>query len=169
MNACVERLRCRWLVLGLVLALTGCGEQLQEYRSEEGGFRILLPGEPSVPDDVPPGSHKIRLMQRSGSYAVAWTDLAPAPEQSSEERLSRACDSALASLKATLLSRRSFLLAGQYPACDFIVELSERGNRLHGRMILVDNRLYHVMVSGERWWIQQPVTQRVLDSFAVLD
>jgi hypothetical protein len=163
----------RWLLCSLVVAsialLPGCGDGLQEYVSKEGRLRVLMPGTPEVDNDptLPSVIKKRTLLQRSGSYAVAWEDLAPDNKHSADQRLDRACDAAVKHLKGRTITRKEIELTGGYPGRELIVEWDNQQGIVHDRMYLVEDRLYHVMASGPKWWVESAISRKVLDSFAL--
>lgn len=161
-----------WLAGVLVpLALTGCGEPLVEHVSTEGRFRISLPGEPTVlsGEDLPPGVRKVTLEQRSGSYSVAREDLPNRDDRSTDDLLDMACNGALERLKARPISRKPISLAGKYPGRELYAEWPGGKGVILDRLYVAEGRLYHVIASGQRWWVESPTTRQVLDSFAIVD
>jgi hypothetical protein len=167
-------MRVRFLFV-LVLAsgfLSGCGEApLQEYTSEEGKFRLKLPGAPE-PDDsgaFPERVNKVRLLERSGKYEVAWEDLKNAKGLSDDKLLDDGCDLALKLVKGKLLRRKEITLAGKYPGRELIIGDPDGDYIVHDRMYLVGTRLYNVMASGPKWWVESSQSRKVLDSFEHLE
>jgi hypothetical protein len=168
----------RRVLLVLLAAFIGCplagcgGERLGEFRSNEGRFRILLPGKPSTQPDpqVPSMIRTVELKQRTGSYIVAWQDLdQKGTKTSPDERLDMACNKAAESLKGKTLSRKKIELDGKYPGRELIL-VGPDGKETHrDRLYLVEGRLYQVLVSGPSWWVESSTADRVLDSFHLLD
>jgi hypothetical protein len=159
------------VVLAFTALLPGCGPRLQEYVSEKGGFRVRMPGEPE-PDperDLPRGVKKVTLLQRSGSWSVAWEDLEATKGGSDDQRLNDACDGALKKLKAKEVRPREITLAGKYPGRELVAEWPDGKGITHDRMYLVGNRLYQVVASGPKWWVESSTSKKVLDSFALLE
>ncbi len=81
------------VVAGLLLTISGCGQGMVEYTSKEGKFRVRMPEMPAPIKDpeLPSSVKKVWLLQRSGSYSVAWEDL-PSSTDSADKRLDIACD-----------------------------------------------------------------------------
>jgi hypothetical protein len=150
----------------LLLALSGCGQRMVEYVSEEGKFRVLMPEspEPVKDPDLPRGVKKVWLLQRSGSYSVAWEDLPPS-DVSPDKRLDDACKAALKALKAKDQTWTEITLAGRYPGRELVSEAPGSKGIIHDRMYLVGNRLYQVVITGSKWWVESDTSKKVLDSF----
>jgi hypothetical protein len=158
------------LVAAIGILIAGCGgDRLTEFRSEEGRFRILLPGTPSE-ETLTRGIKTIRLQQRSGSFVVAWEDLKRTDQKMSpDERLDMACNAAVEQIRGKALSRRKTTLADRYPGRDLVAQGPD-GNLIHrDRMYLVDGRLYQVLASGSKWWVESATVERVLDSFELIE
>jgi hypothetical protein len=165
---------CLVLVAASVgLSLLGCsGDRLEEFRSEEGRFRILLPGTPTLEQtpDLPSGVKSFRLEQQSGEYVVAWEKIdLRGTARTAQDRLDGACDRAIEMLKGKELSRKEISLDGKYPGRELLVEGPRDRRVVRDRMYLVDSRLYHVMVSGPRWWVESRPAKKVLDSFQLIE
>lgn len=156
------------LVVAFMSLMPGCSDPLTEYVSEEGRFRIRLPGSPveAKPGELPKGKHKVSLEQRSGTYTVSWEDLPGKEGLSAEDRLEAACEGAIASLKAKALTRKKVTLAGDIPGREMIAEWA--GGVVHLRLYLLGQRLYTVMAVGEKWWVEQRTSRQVLASFEPL-
>ena len=159
---------CRTALLALALGVAGCGPRLVEHVSEDGRFGVLLPGEPRGEEDeeLPKGQHKVAFVERSGNYTVAWRDL-PGQKEPPDEVLDTACDKALEALRAEPVSRKEITLKGRYPGRDLAAAWS-RGF-FHARFYLVRRRLYHVVVSGEKWWVESARSRKVLESFRLIE
>src|SRR5262245_56373453 len=153
--------------LALLLTLAaGCGSDWPEYAPEGGRYKVRMPGTPSEDKDpdLPEGVHKVSLSQRSGNYAVAYQDLPEGGGLSVEERLDRACDGALRSLKATEVSRKAIQLQGEHPGRELVAEYAGGTRRVRGRLFLVGRRLYQVLATGQKWWVESGAVTRFLDS-----
>lgn len=160
----------RRALLLLVVLLGGCADRMEEYVSEKGKFRVLFPETPSTArdPDLPRGVQKVSLVQRSGSYAVAWEDLERAGE-SEETILTRACEGASKRLKGKTISQTTIELQGKYPGRELILEWPEGNGVTHDRIYLVGDRIYSVVVSGAKWWVGTTKAKRFLESFEVLE
>jgi hypothetical protein len=150
----------------LVLAAVGCGQEAREYTSAEGGFSVRLPGTPRTVSDPeqPEGLHQVRLAVRSGTYTVAWQDLGADAAKDSDERLDRACNGALRALGARQVSRKAIRL-GEHPGREVLATLGEDERRVRARLYLVEGRLYLVLVTGARGFVDSGEADRFLESF----
>jgi hypothetical protein len=166
----LRRLVTQAVALGLVLVQSGCGDGLQEHVSTEGGFRIRAPGpaEKAPGSNAPEAIHKVTFLQQSGSIEVAWQDL-PESKETPDERLDHACDGAVEKLEGKKLLRKPITLAGRYPGRELIAEWPDGSGIVQDRLFLVDRRLYQVVASGAKWWVESPSTRRSLESFALLE
>lgn len=164
--------RSTWLVLlSACLLAAGCGDGLTEYRDDAGAFRIRLPGAPSTkPDpDLPSSVKAVRFTERGGSYAVAWQDIdLKKAERTTEQRLDDACDSAAGRLRGKEVSRRPIQL-GELPGRELVLQTRSGKTVIHTRMYLAGERLYSVVVQGEKWWVERDASRMVLDSFRILE
>jgi hypothetical protein len=146
--------------------LSGCGEKLTEYHDEEGRFRILLPGTPTPVErkKLQAGQKAVVLEQRSGNWKVVWEDLALPRPLDPEQCLDMACTAAVEKLQGKAVSRKT-IHVGDYPGRDLIAEDSTGKVIVRDRMYLVGRRLYHVIATGPKWWVERGITDQVLDSF----
>jgi hypothetical protein len=168
-----RRLRLVLIAAAVGWLASGCGgERLTEFRSKAGRFRILLPGTPSTTSDpeLPEVVRSIRLDQPSGSYVVAWEDVDMSDRTlSADRRLDLACDKAVEKLKGKALARKEITLAGEHPGRELVAATADGSKFIRDRMYLVEGRLYQVVASGPKWWVQSRTAERVFDSFELLD
>jgi hypothetical protein len=145
----------------------GGGSALQEHVSKEGRYRILLPGQPQEEEDG--DVKKVSFTARSGSYAVAYQDLEKEEGKSAEEQLEAACARVEQTLKGRAVRRRKVTLAGRYPGYEVSARWQDGEWLVRHRLYLVEGRLYQVIASGQKWWVESGETDRVFRSFAVLE
>jgi hypothetical protein len=137
-----------------------------------GRFRIRLPG---IPSPVPARGegvlvHGVRLSQQSGNYTVTWEDIDRGKTgKNDDELLDLACTAAVSRLKGKELSRKKIGLDSRHPGRDLVAEWSDGKGVVQDRMYLVDGRLYHIVASGPRWWVESGTTRKVLESFALVE
>jgi hypothetical protein len=177
MGASASSSRRVWLMLiaaSIGWCITGCrGDGLEEFNSEEGRFRIRMPGTPSRKKDprLPKAVQMVRLEDRSGSYEVAWEDLT-GDGPSRDERLDQLCEErvkATEKLEGKVLYRKKITVADGHPARELLLQESNKRVVVRDRMVLVDSRLYQIVVTGPRWWVESATATKVLDSFRVVE
>jgi hypothetical protein len=125
--------------------------QWKEFVSNEGGFKIKMPGVPSEvsqPVDNKPGSavaHFYQLVTKTAEYVVGYTTVGRDLEtfQPSKLTLDSIRDSSLAKENGKLLSEQDISAAG-HPGRAMVMEVSDGVFR--DRYFLVGNRLYTVTV-----------------------
>ncbi len=160
------------LVLGLAAA-PGRAEDLAEFHSDAGRFKVLMPGKPPVTELKTPAGimHVVQVETKTGAYLAGWIDLpldAADTAEKAQARLDRARDGMIASIKGKLLREKKITLEDKHPGRDLLADVSapDQG-RLRGRLFLVENRLYQVIVVGTRGFTESEEADRVLDSFAL--
>ena len=72
-------------------------------------------------------------------------------------------------LKAKEISRKAITLMGRYPGRELVAEWPNGNGIVQDRLYLVDHRLYQVVASGPKWWVESATTRQVLDSFRLLE
>jgi hypothetical protein len=165
----------RRLLPALALLLVGCGPSFNEYTSTEGRFTVRVPGTPQVTRKEIPGAtvFMATVEQPSGRYVVGWMDIQPKPDEGEAPvwvSLGNARDSAVRSVGGTLLFDHKITLGGKkYPGFDLLIELPGKEDRTRDRMYLVNGRLYQVIASGRKWWVESSDTQKFLDSFRLVE
>jgi hypothetical protein len=158
----------------LVLALasgSGRAEELTEFASKEGGFKVLLPGKPEDREvRTPRGTmHVVHLPSQAGEYLAGWIDLpleAADAAEKIEARLDRARDGILERLKGKLVRERKIALDDKHPGRDLRAEITKpQEGQIRARLYLVDRRLYQVIVVGTKAWTESKEADMVLESF----
>ena len=160
-------------------------EQWKEFVSNEGGFKVRMPGVPSEvfqPVESKPGTtvgHFYSLITKTAEYAVGYATFARDLEtfQPSKLTLDGIRDRTLAKESGKLLSELDITAAG-HPGRALVLEVSD--GIFRDRYFLVGNRLYTVTVftlkvkarsdadtEGIRK-AQESVANRFLDSFNLL-
>jgi hypothetical protein len=154
-------------LLGACPLLAGCGDPMAEYASAEGGFRLRLPAghTPEPPVKLARGMHKVSLVLQSGTFEIAWQDRAAGDDLTPDQRLDRACDGAVRALKGKELARKEITLGGAHPGRELLAEWPDHQGVVRDRLYLVGRRLYQVVASGPRWWVDARQAREVLDSF----
>jgi hypothetical protein len=160
--------------LGLLLA-AGCGPSFTEYTSAEGRFSVRVPATPHVTRQEIPGATVFlaTVEQPAGRYVVGWMDIKTEPGEAVASEwvsLGNARDSAVRSVHGSLLSDNKVALGDRkYPGLDLLIELPGKESLTRERMYLVNGRLYQVMVTGRKWWVESADTPKFLDSFRLVE
>jgi hypothetical protein len=144
-----------------------------EYRSDEGGFTLLLPGEPEVNTqltDTDAGSVELTMaLTEMSNYAagVSFNDIPAGAQADPDTLLQGGRDGAAANLNGAVISDKPIELNG-YPGLEFVVETP---NNLHyvARIFIVNDRLYQVLFLAARDDIAQFDVQAFFDSFKLLN
>jgi hypothetical protein len=167
------------LVVGALLAGCGGGEAAwAEFKSEEGGFSILMPGKPTEETQTQATElgnidvYSYTYEEEDVAYMVGY-NLLPAAmleASSSGPMLDGACDGQVSGVSGTEVSRQEIAL-GAYPGRDLEirVENADGITTLHTRIYLVENKLYQILVVGREGQSTSPDTIKYLDSFKLLE
>jgi hypothetical protein len=161
----------------LLLALVGAGgcsrEQAyswERYTSAEGRFRVLLPGTPVVKtlkEEGAAGSfnqHAVVVPLKQGDFQAAYTDLPSRPLLDF---------STVIQIQATnvqhgkVVEEREFTVAG-HKGRSYEIEIDKPHQFLIGRLLLVDGRLYHLMVTGPALRASSPEVKKFFESFQLM-
>src|SRR5262245_13554450 len=141
MDAVTCRLRLSWalIVLTSIVLVPGCRDGLEDYVSEEGKFRVRMPGVPSLalPDELPKGKFKVSLEQRAGNYTVAWEDLPVKEGVSADDHLEAACKGGVERLQGKALTQKPIALGKGHPGREMLVEWPTGMGIVRLRMYLV--------------------------------
>lgn len=161
-------------------------EQWKEFLSNDGGFKVSMPGIPtetSQPVDTKPGAplaHFHALTTKTAEYTVGFTTFARDLEsmQSSRVTLAGIRDRILVKESGKLLSETDVSLEG-HPGRALVIEVND--GMFRDRYYLVRNRLYTISVftptvkgvsPGDAVGIrkaQETIAERFLDSFKLLN
>jgi hypothetical protein len=162
------------LVLLVALAAAGCGGdglEWKEVTSQEGGFKVLMPpGATKLHAEEEPPVGKITLTdltvkQKGVGYFVGWADLPPKPPFDPADfvkGVAKRYDN------AEVKSSKEVTIQDN-PGREFELE-SPKGRKIVGRLYVVKNRLYELIVIGEG--SQAPPSEearKFFDSFRLLD
>ena len=159
--------------LGLLL-VGGCGPSFSEYTSAEGRYTVRVPAAPRLSKkETAAGDTSLAIVEQpNGRYVVAYLDLKAGPgegDAKAQQRLEGARDAAARSVGGAVLADRAITLAGKYPGRDVTIELPGKEDLARDRMYLVNGRLYQVMATGRKWWVESSDTQKFLDSFRLTE
>ena len=172
----------RMLLLLAVIAVlvAGCGgTEWRELKFSDGGFRILMQGDPRVEKrelDTPVGkiaAHWYAHEAKDVAFGVGYSDY---PAQflrgaSQSQLFTIVREGWMKRINGTLQgAERAIRLEGKYPGTEFTAagKLDGRDAYLRGRFYLVDNRLYQVVVFGNRTAMVQSDIDHFLESFMLV-
>jgi hypothetical protein len=169
-----------------VVALFAAGLLLSCGRSEwrpmevsEGGFRILMRGQPNVTKqdlDTPAGrmtAHLYSSDRPASYYAVGYSDypLALVVGQDAGKVFEGVRDTWVRRIAGRrVMPDGKLTLAGKYPGLEFTAEGDSKGTEafVQARIFLVDQRLYQVIAMGRKNAVAQGEINRFLNSFELV-
>ena len=129
----------------------GCGGGLEwkEVSSTDGRFKILMPAEPAkgtAPEEPPFGPITLTtytLQYKGDGFFVGWADLPPKPPFDTEDLLK-----GIAKRYEAEVKNSKPLTFQDNPGREFDLETA-KGRKIVGRLYVVKNRLYELIVIGE--------------------
>ena len=144
--------RVAGVVFLVALLPAGCGGSLEwkEVSSADGRFKVLMPAEPakgSVAEEPPVGPLTLTTYtapHKGDSFFLGWADLPPKPPFDTEDLLkgiARRYDN------ANVSNSRAITFEDD-PGREFDLE-TPKGRKIVGRLYVVKNRLYELLVLGE--------------------
>ena len=143
-----------------------------EYRSDEGGYTVLLPAEPEVNTqlaDTAAGTVKLTMaLTEMDNYAagVSFNEIPQEAAADPETLLAGGRDGAAENLKGTVVSDKPIKL-GNYPGTEFVVETPDDLVYM-ARVYVVNDRLYQVLFLAPKDRIDQFDVQGFFDSFTLV-
>jgi hypothetical protein len=157
------------------LARAGAGEMdaLKEFKSEDGRFKVLLPGKPETKTQKLPSGPPMKLYVARGGAGVFMVATAEVPEAAKETddkiqaRLDAGRDQGLQDSKGNLLKETRIKLANKYPGREVLIELPGGKEVLRTRFYLVDGRIYQVAVVGTADFVNSAASNKFLDSLNI--
>jgi hypothetical protein len=144
-----------------------------EYRSDDGGFTVLLPAKPEVNTqlaDTAAGTVKLTMALTEMDNFAAGVSFNEIPQEASadpESLLAGGRDGAAKNLKGTVVSDKPIKL-GNYPGIEFVVETPD-GLIYTARVYMVADRLYQVLFLAPKDQIDQFDVPAFFDSFTLLE
>jgi hypothetical protein len=171
------------LILGFIVTVLGAcspsGSEWQPLTVHEGGFSILMRGQPQYQRqvlDTPAGKMEAHLYSSDrpdAYYAVGYSDypLALVVGGSAEELFAGVRDTWVRRLEGRLTAADDRITKGKYPGYAFSARGKANGADalLDARLYLVDQRLYQIVAIGRKHEVSQGVVNRYLDSFALVE
>lgn len=177
-SSSVRSSRAAFTVL-ILLALASCAQsEWQELTINEGGFSVLMRGQANYarqPMDTPAGrmvGHLYSSDRPDGYFAVGYSDypIAHVIGSPPQEVLTGVRDTWVKRVDGKLTMTGSIEIGGKYPGVEFVAEGKVKGadTFLHGRLYLVDQRLYQVIALARKGEMPQGVVNRFLRSFKLI-
>ena len=167
------------LTLAALLVVAACGDtSWREVASPDGGFRIRMHGDPRVEQrnvETPVGritGHLYTLEQKDSVFGVGFADYPRQILQASppERMLTGVRESWLKRIEGRLDGdAKEIRLDGKWLGTEFAArgKLEGRDAWMRGRIYLVDNRLYQLIVFGNKETIPVSDINRFMGSFKV--
>lgn len=168
------------LVVALSLLSLSCGQsEWRPMEVSEGGFRVLMRGQPNVTKqalDSPAGKMTAYLYSSdrpASYYAVGYTDypLALVVGKDPDKVFEGVRDTWVRRIGGRRVGADSkLMLAGGYPGLEFTAEGDSKGTEafMQARIFLVDQRLYQVIAMGRKNAVPQGEINRYLNSFTLV-
>jgi hypothetical protein len=169
-----------FLLLAFCLSACNRAPQPREFKSEAGRFSVMTPT--PLEEMVQPleiQGEKIDLHIFSGQlgdsgYFVSYWDYSPEPIHPDrlEKMLDASRDGSVANVSGRLIREGKLTLMGN-PGRELVIETgSQTGpetRRLQGRVFIVGNRMYQIMVVAPKDQKSRPETEAFLQSLKLLD
>lgn len=168
-----------WISLALLLLAAACGDSSwREVASPDGGFRVRMHGDPRVEQrnvETPVGritGHLYTLEEKDSVFGVGFADYPlPILQASPPERMFAGVrDSWVKRIDGRLDGNATDIrLDGKWMGMEFAARgtLEGRNAWMRGRLYLVDNRLYQLIVFGNKETIPVSDINRFMGSFKV--
>jgi hypothetical protein len=162
----------------LALCLVGCSAKPQEFKSETGRFSIMTPvalQEETQPLETEAGKimlHLFAAQEGFTGYFVSYCDYPPdfIKKKEPEKMLEDARDGAVSNDQGKLVSDTKISLAG-HPGREVVIDArGPHGPKglIRGRLFMVGNRLYQIMVVAPQGRGDDQATKGFLQSFKLL-
>ncbi|MDD5291787.1 MAG: hypothetical protein PHY46_01200 [Candidatus Omnitrophica bacterium] len=162
----------------VVILISGCNIMgWKQYASVEGGFSVQLPGEPEgqkIILDTQVGRTYLNMytLNRKDDnfiYAVGYVDY---PDElfnlkSVDQILNDGRDGAARNVQGVLTKESNISIEG-YPGREFTIEVGNGEAVVKGKLFLVGQRVYQLMVTTDKKWSDSYNIKRFLDSFQLI-
>ena len=173
-----RRVAAGFVLLALVAAVpataTARPAQWKEFRSAEGGFTILLPGDPSfdkkamTTDFGSIDMHMYTVTTDNMYCSVAFYDVPAGVKKPVDQLLDDTCTGFVKGANLSEKAERRAIMLGAHHGRELIGESPDGAFLLMARYYLVDKRIYLVMVGTAIAEASSPEVGRYLDSFKLL-
>lgn len=148
-------------------------KKFEPYHSDQGQFSVLFPGKPTKKLQLlrtPAGEIDLWMFSAGSKKSVFVVGYADYPQRlinnsDPTRMLDGARDGAVRNVRGSLVDETEIDFYG-YPARELEIEVPQKGT-VGARLILIDNRLYQVMVVSQSARILDRKGSEFLDSFSV--
>jgi hypothetical protein len=162
-----------WLVALLGLASAGCGEKpLEPFKSPDGKFSVMFPGTPKTQDRIGHNDIKFTSFSVEGlswGYFVTHYDLPGTIKVTPNnlmEILNAEIDGAFRQAQGEKKSSKPVRLQDAHDGIEFAgIFAKPQKMDVRGRMFIVNNRMYNVMVLGSADRVNSDMATEFLGSF----
>ncbi len=145
------------------------------YRSATGGFAVRFPDGklPDVETATVAGRlslHLFKVQYGSSGYIVSYDDAAKASKRSAAQILDSARESSVETVGGTIDSQTPFAV-GPHEGVEWVVSATTSGIKLRERLraLVVEGRLYQLMVMSPTWAGASEAEEQFFDSFVLLN
>jgi hypothetical protein len=159
-------------LLCCTILLLGADEP-REFSPKDSGLKVMMPGEPKLGEAEQNGVKvKTWYLERKGgkeAFAVSVTELSKVPgdEDARQQRLDEAREGLLRAVKGKLEKETKLKYGDEFPGREVVV--SVKGDVLiRDRAFLVKGRMYQVVVTGSKDFIESDEVQKYFQSFELV-
>jgi len=160
------------LAISALVPVTGSAQaQWKEFRSAEGHFAVLLPGQPAVDakqtdtEAGPIQMHTFMCTTNDLYCSVVYYDVPAGVRKTTDQLLEDTCNGFIQGAKLTEKAERRAIDLNGNPGRELIGESPDGSFLLMARYYLVKDRIYLVMVGSAISEASSPEIGRFLDSF----
>jgi hypothetical protein len=160
------------LLVGICLISFGCSASEWNEYSPDGYFKVSVPGilEEQNPPNKKPSDQIWGFQERYGQYLIIRSDLrTPVATKSIEPALNELVKDLVATAEAKLRSTKPIEITEKYAAIELEADHSTRSASLRAKIILHENRIYQVIISGDNPWMSMAKPSQFLQSFRLID
>lgn len=151
--------------------------QFRTFTSQEHGFSILMPGKPIPATNKAPSnlgeltfkSFNVDTYAPMGVWKVSLVDYpsGTVTAENQETLLDAGIKGAAEAAKGKLINPSKITLEKEHSGRSFQINAPDYGGFVHARNYLVGDRLYQIMVVGEKKVTLSPEATQFLDSFTL--
>jgi hypothetical protein len=162
--------RVLWAVACGFLLVAGCGNQLKEFTSPEGKFKVMMPATPKEGTQTVNGItvKSYNFQEKGGTYSVSFMEL-PAGQSDAElqARLEGLSSSWVRELEAKNTNSSKITYNQIYPGRELEADLPAQMH-IRARYYLKGRVVYKISVLGDKPWASSAKASKFLDSLVIL-